>query len=112
MPLQESRVIVTNDMALTQELHVIRAHLLHYASLLEDFRKSVLFVCNTPNPAMDADSIDDETRARDKDLLEKECGNLLAEIDRLEMNRIMQDKRLQNVMHLVSMDMSSVIFDV
>jgi hypothetical protein len=95
-------VIVTNDMALTQELHVIRAHLLHYASLLVDFRKSVLFVRSTPNPTMDADSISKDIRARDKKLLYKECDNLIAEIDRLEGNRIMQDKRLKNVMHLVS----------
>lgn len=35
-------VIRTNDMSLTQSLHIIRAHLLHYASLLEDFKKSVV----------------------------------------------------------------------
>jgi len=97
----ESRVIHTNDMELTYGLHVIRAHLLHYTSLLEDFRKSVVFVRDTHNPAMDCDSIDDETRDFDKALLDKECGNLLSEIERLEMNRKMQDERVQNVMHLV-----------
>jgi hypothetical protein len=92
---------VTNDMLLTQELHVIRAHLLQYASLLEDFKKSVLFVRDTPNPAMDADDVTPEMRKRCHDLLHEECNNLLSEINRLEMTRVMQDSRLTNVMHLV-----------
>ncbi|KAJ7243048.1 hypothetical protein C8J57DRAFT_1452471 [Mycena rebaudengoi] len=50
----ESRVMATTDMTLTQQLHVVRAHLLHYASLLEDFRKCVVFVANTPNPVLGA----------------------------------------------------------
>ncbi|KDQ10147.1 hypothetical protein BOTBODRAFT_190632 [Botryobasidium botryosum FD-172 SS1] len=97
----ESRVIVTNDMELTYELHVLRAHLLHYTSLLKDFQKSVVFVRDTHNPAMDRDEIDNETRAYDKALMAKECGNLISEIERLELNRKMLDERVQNVMHLV-----------
>jgi len=97
----ESRVISTNDVALTYELHVIRAHLLHYTSLLRDFRTSVEFVRDTPNPAMESDDIDDATRASDKDLLDKECGNLLSEVHRLEMNRKTLDDRVQNVQNLV-----------
>jgi len=94
--------MATNDMEITRELHVIRAHLLHCASLLEDFRKSVVFVRDTNNPAMDySDSITKEERARDKALLIKECRNLLSEIDRLKMNGKMQDERVQNVMQLV-----------
>jgi hypothetical protein len=89
-------------MLLTQELHVIRAHLLQYASLLEDFKKSVLFVRDTPNPAMEADEITPEMRKRCRDLLHEECNNLLSEINRLEMSRVMQDSRLTNVMHLVN----------
>ncbi|KAJ7243019.1 hypothetical protein C8J57DRAFT_1726174 [Mycena rebaudengoi] len=50
----ESRVMATTDMTLTRQLHVVRAHLLHYASLLEDFRKCVVFVANTPNPVLGA----------------------------------------------------------
>jgi hypothetical protein len=99
---QESRVIITNDVTLTYELHVIRAHLLHYTSLLRDFRTSVEFVRDTANPAMDSDDIDDATRVSDKKLLDKECENLLSEIHRLEMNRRMQDDRVQNVQNLVS----------
>jgi len=97
----ESRVITTNDVALTYELHIIRAHLLHYISLLRDFRTSVKFVRDTANPAMDANNIDDKTRASDKKLLSKECGNLLSEIERLEVNRRTLDDRVQNVQNLV-----------
>jgi len=97
----ESRVIVTNDVALTYELHVIRAHLLHYTALLSDFKKSVEFIRDTHNPALDSDSITDAERKRDKDLLTRECEHLLTEIERLQMNREMQDDRVQNVKHLV-----------
>jgi hypothetical protein len=99
--LQESRVIGTNDVALTYELHVIRAHLLHYNALLSDFEKSVKFLCDTHNPAMDEDSITDEQRRLDEKLLAEECGHLLTEIERLQMNRQMQDDRVENVKHLV-----------
>lgn len=114
-------VISTNDMTLTQSLHIIRAHLLHYASLLEDFKKSVQvrfrlqsrkfyiqlssscrvlqFVLDTPNPGMDSE--DEALRKRSRTLLEKECQNLLLEIERLEKSRAMQNKRLKNVMNLV-----------
>ncbi|KAL0563537.1 hypothetical protein V5O48_018530, partial [Marasmius crinis-equi] len=95
----ETQVLSTSNMRITRGLHIIRAHLLHYTSLLEDFRKAVYFVLNTNNPAMDAES--EETRDFSKTLLEKECHNLLSEIDRLEMGRRMQDKRLKNVMNLV-----------
>jgi len=97
----ESRVIVTNDLALTYELHVIRAHLLHYTGLLSDFEKSVEFLCVTYNPAMHADSITDAEREHDKKFLTEECEHLLTEIKRLQMNRDMQDERVQNVTQLV-----------
>lgn len=95
-------MITTNDVAMTYELHVIRAHLLHYTSLLRDFRTSVEFVRDTANPAMDADDVGEATRAADKELLDKECGHLLSEINRLELNRKMQDDRVQNAQNLVS----------
>ncbi|KAI3608815.1 hypothetical protein WG66_003813 [Moniliophthora roreri] len=95
----ETQVMTTSDMRMTQSLHIIRAHHLHYTSLLEDFRKSILFILNTPNPAMD--SLPELDRAFSRKLLEKECNHLLSEIDRLEMGRMMQDKRLKNVMNLV-----------
>ncbi|KAE9402242.1 hypothetical protein BT96DRAFT_918423 [Gymnopus androsaceus JB14] len=37
---------------LTHQLHVVRAHLLHYESLLDDFRKTVEFVQNTHHPGL------------------------------------------------------------
>jgi len=95
-------VLTTNDVALTYELHVIRAHLLHYSSLLRDLCKSVEFVRDTANPAMDSGDIDDATRATDKDLLKTECGNLLLEINRLHLNRSALDDQVQNVQNLVS----------
>ncbi|KAF9467131.1 hypothetical protein BDZ94DRAFT_1249633 [Collybia nuda] len=95
----ETRVINTSDMILTQELHIIRAHQLHYSSLLEDFKKTVEFVRTTRNPAMDA--LEESERKYSTDLMDRECHYLLSEIERLEMGRRMQDKRLKNVMNLV-----------
>jgi hypothetical protein len=97
--LQETRVISTSNTVLTQELHVIRAHQLHYSSLLDDFRKTVEFICTTRNPAME--SFSEEIREHSAELMNRECNNLLNEIDRLDMSRKMQDKRLMNVMNLV-----------
>ncbi len=95
----ETRVMSPSNIDLTRELHLIRAHLLHYASLLGDMKKSVLFVLGTPNPALAA--LSEEEKAFSLGLLEKECTNLLLDIDRLEQSRQMQDKRLKNVMNLV-----------
>ncbi|KDQ58359.1 hypothetical protein JAAARDRAFT_34159 [Jaapia argillacea MUCL 33604] len=96
----ESRVISTNDMDLVRELHIIQAHLLHYASLLNDFQKSVTFVLETKNPAMDRKSYDPHAREVSRELMKTECNNLLSEIDRLERSRLMQSMRLKNVMDL------------
>lgn len=96
---QETLVLDTSDMGLTRELHIIRAHHLHYSSLLEDFRKTVEFVQKTRNPALDA--LSEEDRKFSESLMTRECDNLISEIDRLEMGRRMQDKRLKNVMNLV-----------
>jgi len=95
-------------MVLTQELHKIRAHLLHYASLLEDFKHSVEFVRDTANPAMEAET--EEYSKNSSELLKKECGNLLTQINRLKMSREMWDSRLQNVMHLVWRAVFSLLF--
>ncbi|KAJ6460942.1 hypothetical protein C8R45DRAFT_794377, partial [Mycena sanguinolenta] len=98
-PTFEGRVITTTDMTLTQQLHVVHAHLLHYASLLEDFRRSVVFCAQTPNPMLEHAS-DTETIDSVKDRMRSESQNLLDEIERLEQNRKMQEKRLMNVMDL------------
>ncbi|KAF8892914.1 hypothetical protein BD779DRAFT_1436236 [Infundibulicybe gibba] len=97
--LLETKVMHHYDIHLTQELHVIRAHQLHYSSLLDDFRKTVEFIRTTHNPAVSALKKEDQDSTNE--LMERECQNLLNEIERLEMGRRMQDKRLKNVMNLV-----------
>ncbi|KIJ63179.1 hypothetical protein HYDPIDRAFT_113782 [Hydnomerulius pinastri MD-312] len=96
----ESRVLTTNDINLTRELHKLQAHLLYYQQLLHDFRKAVVFVKTTPNPAMEAPSITPQERMDSTDLMAKEADNLLSEIDRLDGQRLMQSDRLKNVMAL------------
>jgi hypothetical protein len=78
-------------------LHIVRASLLHYASLLENFPKAVFFLGNTPNPAMQ-DHPDFNESAQ---LMHRECDTLVSEIKRLEMFRGMQEMRLENVINLV-----------
>ncbi|KAI6158566.1 cora-like Mg2+ transporter protein-domain-containing protein [Pisolithus thermaeus] len=92
----ESRVLGTNDVVLTQELHKLQAYLLHYKQLLRDFHKSVEFVKKTPNPAMPHDDGEHNSTKH----LKREVDNLLSEIDRLESQRTMQSDRLDNVMRL------------
>jgi len=90
---QEGETIATRELALTEELHSIRAHLYHYSSLLNDVRKSVNFLKSTKTPI--------KYSPNGNEVLDRECDNLLAEIDRLESGRQMQDQRLKNVMNLV-----------
>jgi hypothetical protein len=97
---QEDRVITTAEMPITRELHVIRAHHLHYISLLDHYTKHVNFIKNTPNPAME--NVSEEDRARSAKLLARECDNLLDEIERLHNQLGTQEQRLKNVMDLVS----------
>lgn len=92
-------MISTSEMSLTQELHIIRAHHLHYSSLLDNFRKTVEFVRDTLNPALE--SLSEEDRAESKLVMKRETHTLLSEIERLNKTRDMQDKRLKNVMNLV-----------
>lgn len=99
-------MITTNDVAITYELHVMRAHLLHYTSLLRDFKTSVEFVRDTANPAMLCDTITEEEREADKKLLVKECANLISEVDRLELHRKTLDGRVQNVQKLVNIQLN------
>jgi hypothetical protein len=79
----EANGLSTNDNNLTTELHTIQAQLLHYASLLEDFRKSVTFVRNTPSPVLESSIFTDQAKRDSNKLMRRECDNLLAEIDRL-----------------------------
>ena len=82
----------TNDF--TDGLHVIRAHLLHYSSLLAAFKRTVNFISNTPNPADTGQLLCDQ-------LLRRECTTLLEEIERLDKVCAMQESRLKYIVDLV-----------
>jgi len=92
----ETHVIKTTKMELTEELHIIRAHLLHYSSLLAAFKKIVQFILDTPNPALTKNQ-----HEISEPLTRRECNNLLEEIERLDQERLMNERRLKNVMDLV-----------
>lgn len=96
----ESKVLQSNNIELTRELHILQAHLLHYQSLLHNFEVSVQFIAKTHNPAMDSSDVSDEQRKESKELMKTESENLLSEIDRLERRRTMLSNRLKNVMDL------------
>ncbi|KAH6910723.1 hypothetical protein BKA70DRAFT_1271341 [Coprinopsis sp. MPI-PUGE-AT-0042] len=95
----ETQVIDTTQMNLTEELHIIRAHHLHYSSLLEDFRKTVEFIRDTVNPALD--DLPESEQEWNRKIMDRETTTILSEISRLEKGRKMQDRRLKNVMNLV-----------
>ena len=86
---------------LTQELYIIRAHLLHWSSLLDDLEKTVRFIRDYKNPAMDSPNVTEEERQLSAILLARECDNLDDEINRLEKARNTQGKRVKNAMDLV-----------
>jgi hypothetical protein len=90
-------VIPTSSMDLTQELHMIQAHLLHYSSLIVAFKKIVKFIMDTPNPSLTPDQKDISVP-----LLNRECKTLLGHIDRLDEAHKAQENRLENVLELVS----------
>ncbi|KAK2463952.1 hypothetical protein APHAL10511_004003 [Amanita phalloides] len=92
----ETEVISTTSMTLTEQLHTIRAHLLHYSSLLAEFKKIVQFIFDTKNPALT-----EEQRQASDEFLKRECNTLLEEIERLNKERLMQEERLKNVIDLV-----------
>ncbi|KAG1814731.1 uncharacterized protein BJ212DRAFT_1481921 [Suillus subaureus] len=96
----EAKVLQTNNMELTRDLHILQAHLLQYQSLLHNFEVSVQFTAKTHNLAMDSNDFSDEQRKESKELMETESENLLSEIDRLEKRRAMLGNRLKNVMDL------------
>lgn len=93
-------MITTAEMPLTRELHIIRAHHLYYLSLLDHYTKHVNFIKKTPNPAMHA--YPEADRKASEKLVNRECENLLNEIKRLVSELSMQEKRLKNVIDLVS----------
>ncbi|KAG1743701.1 uncharacterized protein EDB91DRAFT_1125494 [Suillus paluster] len=92
--LNDSDLAHTAD--LNHKLHSLQAHLLHYQTLLHDFEKSVAFVRDTPNPAIK--SSDD--RNTTNQLMQRECKNLLSEINRLQRKCLMFINRLKNATEL------------
>ncbi|KAG1787949.1 cora-like Mg2+ transporter protein-domain-containing protein [Suillus plorans] len=94
----ELQVLHLDNIALTHDLHVLEARLLHYQSLLHGFEVSVKFIETNPNPAMEG--VTAEERMESDALMKKECNNLLSEIDRLERRRMMLSSRLKNAMEL------------
>ena len=111
---KESRVIDTGKWKINQDLHIIRAHQLYYTSLLDDARKTIEFIRKHKNPAMDSEKLASEKELNDM-FLERECDNLILEIDRLTKDLEMQQSRLKNVVDLVcsvcseNIDMTSCI---
>ncbi|KAF6751709.1 hypothetical protein DFP72DRAFT_906906 [Ephemerocybe angulata] len=97
----ENRVISTAHMPLTRELHVIRAHHLHYSSLLDDFKKNIDFIQETPTPFMTSTNYDEKLLTENERLLKRECKNLADEVARLKLMLHQQERRLKNVMNLV-----------
>jgi hypothetical protein len=97
---QESDVLRESRFDLTRDLHVLQAHLLHDKALLHNFKISVTFIEETPNPAMYSTDFTNEQREMSKKLMKEECENLLSEIDRLEKRREMLISRLKNMLRL------------
>jgi hypothetical protein len=111
----EACVLQTNDIHITRQLHVIRAFLLHYQNLLEQFRQTVEFIIETPNPAFFVNGESAPLLSKDellkrktsKTCLEKECQTLLFEIKRLEKSVQMYNARMANVVDLVRLSLIS-----
>ncbi|KAF8653628.1 hypothetical protein AX16_003780 [Volvariella volvacea WC 439] len=89
------RLTTCNHEKITDQLHVIQAHLLHYISLLEDFQKTVDFVLAAhKNVLPKGTSVEDTAMAR-------ECQTLKDEVGRLQSLRNVQESRVKNVMKLL-----------
>ena len=91
--------MATSNMALTHELHVIRAHHLHYSSLLDDYAKHVDFIKDTKSPMRESFSEADQDYVAE--IMARECKNLSTKILRLKGKLDIQEKRLKNSMDFV-----------
>jgi len=98
--IQEQEVLRESDIELTRQLHVLQGHLLHYESLLHNFRVSVCFIQETPNPAMESEAFTKTERTACKKIMEQESKNLLSEIDHLDRRRRRLGSRVKNVLDL------------
>ncbi|RXW17666.1 hypothetical protein EST38_g8185 [Candolleomyces aberdarensis] len=90
--------IPTAQMLVSGELPRIRAHHLHYSSLLDHFIKAVDFVQQTPTPFMTPSNFDQALLDENALLMTRECRNLRNEIERLKAMLYQQEQRLKNLM--------------
>ena len=95
---QEAEAIEKSRIDLMKEVHAIRAHLLHYSSLLQRFTETVEFIRDTENPALES-VVEEKNHTRR--IMQRECHMLSNEIKILELSKSMQDGRLKNVLTLV-----------
>src|SRR6266568_7097318 len=86
----------TNNVHLMRELHVIRAHHLHYSSLLDDYAKHVDFIRDMQSPIWERFSKADQDYVAG--IMARECKNLST---RLKGKLDIQEKRLKNSMDFV-----------
>jgi hypothetical protein len=92
---------------LMYELYVIQAYLLQCAPMLEELRASIQFLLDARNPAMD--KFPEDIKNRDRQVFKKEARILLLEVQRLNMSRAQQEKRLGNLTHFVSLARSKFL---
>ena len=81
-----------------QELHELQTRVMYYPILLRNFRDSVVFLGETPNPAMSVESIRPQARRFSMDLLRHEVDYLHSEVDRLQGLRSTLIDRLRSAM--------------
>ncbi|KAN0078005.1 hypothetical protein V8E55_010062 [Tylopilus felleus] len=81
-----------------QELHELQTRVMYYPILLRNFRDSVVFLGETPNPAMSVESIRPQERRFSMDLLRHEVDYLHSEVDRLQGLRSTLIDRLRSAM--------------
>ena len=80
----------TTDIQLMHELHIIRAHQLHYSSVLDDYVQLMNFIMESSNPMLDSPRFTDQDRRYSSETKRTECQNLLSEIQRLKNGLQMQ----------------------
>ncbi|KAJ2919747.1 hypothetical protein MD484_g751, partial [Candolleomyces efflorescens] len=90
--------VTTAHMLVSGELPRIRAHLLHYSSLLDHFIKAVDFIQETPTPFMTPSNFDQALLDENTSLMTRECKNLRYEIGRLKAMLYQQAQRIKNLM--------------
>ncbi|KAG6857495.1 hypothetical protein H0H87_002120 [Tephrocybe sp. NHM501043] len=90
----ERRTTGSYDTEPSQTLHNIHSHLLSYATMLRDFKKSVQFILETPDTTKNCDEEEGHT-------MHRECNNLISEIDRLDLDRATHTERLKNLINLL-----------